>query len=143
MAQAKKGDTVRVNYIGKLADGSVFDSTEDDEPIEFVIGGDEVLNEFEGAVIGMTPGDKKTVAIKAENAYGDYDEELIYEIGHDQLPEGLQPELGMDLQIRMPSGQGSIMTIVDIEDDAIVLDANHPLAGEDLVFEIELVEIVK
>lgn len=142
MAQAKKGDTVRVHYIGKLADGTIFDSTEDDEPLEFVIGEDEVLPKFEETVIGLSIGDKRTVEISSDDAYGDYDEDLIFEIGYDQFPEDIEPELGIDLEVTLPSGHSEIMTIVELEEDAVVLDANHPLAGEDLVFELELVEIV-
>jgi FKBP-type peptidyl-prolyl cis-trans isomerase 2 len=147
MAKAKKGDTVRVHFVGKLSDGSVFDASrgiegEEDEPIEFTIGGDEVLDDFEKAVIGMEPGDKAHITIPAKRAYGEWDEELVYEISRDQLPEGLKPEVGMELQIKLPDGNGAIMSILEIDGDAIVLDNNHPLAGEDLVFDIEFVDIV-
>lgn len=142
MTQAKQGDTVRVHYIGKLKDGSIFDDSTPDEPIEFTIGGDEVLADFENTVVGMTIGDKRTVSIPSKDAYGAYDENLIFELGFDQLPEDLEPEVGIDLLITMPDGEEAIMTIVGIEDKVVVLDANHPLADEDLTFDIELVEIL-
>ena len=147
MAKAKKGDTVRVHFVGKLSDGSVFDASrdfedEEDEPIEFTIGNDEVLDDFEKAVIGMEPGDTAHITIPAAQAYGEWDDELVYEISRDQLPNNLKPEIGMDLQIKLPDGNSTVMNILDIDGDTIVLDNNHPLAGEDLVFDIEFVEIV-
>lgn len=142
MTQAKHGDTVRVHYVGKLADGSIFDDSNDDEPIEFTIGGDEVLPDFEKTVIGMSIGDKRTVHIPSKDAYGAYDEELLFEIGYDQVPDDLEPELGIELLITLPEGEQTVMTIVALEEEVIVLDANHPLADEDLTFDIELVEIM-
>lgn len=143
MTQAKHGDTVRVHYIGKIADGTIFDdSYEDNEPIEFTIGGDEVLPDFEKTVTGMNVGDKKHIAIPCKDAYGKYDEELIFELGYDQIPEDLNPEIGIDLLITLAEDEETIMTIIGIEDKVIVLDANHPLADEDLTFDIELVEIL-
>ncbi|MCI0712615.1 MAG: FKBP-type peptidyl-prolyl cis-trans isomerase, partial [Chloroflexi bacterium] len=139
MAKAKKGDTVRVHFVGKLSDGSVFDASrgmedEEDEPIEFIIGNDEVLDDFEKAVIGMEPGDTAHITIPAARAYGEWDDELVYEINRDRLPKNLKPEIGMDLQIKLPDGNSTVMSILDIDGDTIVLDNNHPLAGEDLVF---------
>ena len=142
MTQAKHGDSVRVNYVGKLDDGSIFDTTDGDEPIEFVIGEEEVLPDFESAVIGMSVGEKRTINIPAANAYGDYDDEMVFEVGIDQLAEGFEPELGLDVLVTLPDGETHEMTIVDIEEEMVILDANHPLAGENLTFDIELVAII-
>jgi FKBP-type peptidyl-prolyl cis-trans isomerase 2 len=143
MKQVQKGDTIRVHYVGKLTNGIIFDETLDDDPFEFTIGADEVLPDFENAFIGMTVGDKKTFQINAANAYGDYDDEAFYAIEYDLLPPDIEPELGLDLKIKMPDGSSEVMTIVELEEDTIILDANHPLAGEDLIFTVELVEIVE
>jgi peptidylprolyl isomerase len=140
MAQAKHGDTVRVRYTGTLEDGSVFDATDDGQPIEFTIGKEEVLPQFESTVVGMQVGEKRQIHIAAQDAYGDYDEDMIFEVDAEQFEEDA-PELGMEVEVTL-EGEVIPMIVIDIEDDVVVLDANHPLAGEDLNFEIELVEIV-
>jgi FKBP-type peptidyl-prolyl cis-trans isomerase 2 len=141
MAQAKNGDTVRVHYTGKLEDGTVFDSSQDSEPLEFTIGEGEVIPGFENAVVGMEPGQKKTVTIPAEEAYGFRHDELMATVDRDQFPEEVTPEVGQQYEMQRDDGETFIMTVTDITDNEVTLDANHPLAGEDLTFELELMEI--
>ena len=143
MAKAKTGDTVRVHYTGRLSDGTIFDKTEKDEPLEFTIGAGKVLPKFEQAVTGMETGRKKVVEIPSEDAYGEYDEEEIYEIQLEQLPDDLEPEVGLLLEITMPTGRSAVMTVAGFDDESVILDANHPLAGEDLIFEIRLVDVAE
>ena len=140
-AQAKIGDTVKVHYTGTLEDGSVFDTSLDREPLEFTIGQGQLIPSFEQAVIGMTVGESKTVNIPVEQAYGPYNEELIFVIDRDELLEGMNPEVGQQLQAQQPDGQTRIVTVIDISEISITVDANHPLAGKDLTFEIKLLEI--
>ena len=142
MAQATTGDTVRVHYTGTLHDGTTFDSSEGREPLEFTVGGGQVIPGFEQAVEGMEPGDTKTVEIPADDAYGPKREEMMLQVSPDQFPEGVDPELGQQLQLSQPDGQNVVVRVTDVQDDAVTLDANHPLAGEDLTFEITLDEIV-
>jgi FKBP-type peptidyl-prolyl cis-trans isomerase 2 len=138
---AKAGDTVRVHYKGTLSDNSVFDSSEGRDPLEFTIGNEQVIPGFDTAVNGMKQGDKKTVTIQSSDAYGEYRDELIINLDRERLPQDLEPEIGRQLQLSGPEGQTAIMTIVDFDATSITLDANHPLAGKDLTFEIELVGI--
>ena len=142
MSEAKTGDKVKVHYSGKLADGTQFNTSANQEPLEFTVGAGEVIAGFEEAVVGMNPGDTKTATINADEAYGDYDDELILEVERDQFPPEITPEVGQRLQLHQPDGEvfGAVVTAVD--DQTVTLDANHPLAGQDLTFEIELVEIV-
>jgi peptidylprolyl isomerase len=142
MAQATTGDTVRVHYTGTLHDGTTFDSSEGREPLEFTVGGGQVIPGFDQAVEGMEPGDTKTVEIPADDAYGPKREEMMLQVSPDQFPEGVDPELGQQLQLSQPDGQNVVVRVTDVQDDAVTLDANHPLAGEDLTFEITLDEIV-
>ena len=141
MAQAKIGDTVRVHYTGKLDDGSVFDSSQDSDPLEFTIGEGEVILGFENAIVGMEPGQKKTVEIPADEAYGFHNEEMIATVDRDQFPEDVQPEIGQQYEMQRDDGESFVMTVTEITDDEVTLDANHPLAGEDLTFDLELMEI--
>jgi peptidylprolyl isomerase len=141
MTQAKNGDTVKVHYTGKLNDGTVFDSSADGEPLEFIIGEGQLIQDFEEAVIGMNPGESKTVQIPSNNAYGPHREEMLIVIDRSKFPEGLEPRIDQQLQVRHPNGQESVVKVVDISDTNVTLDANHPLAGEDLTFEIQLTEI--
>jgi FKBP-type peptidyl-prolyl cis-trans isomerase 2 len=142
MAQATSGDTVRVHYTGTLTDGTTFDSSEGREPLEFTAGGGQVIPGFDQAVAGMEPGDTKTVEIPADEAYGPQRDEMMLQVTPDQFPEDMDPEVGQQLQLSQPDGQSVVVRVVDVQDDAVTLDANHPLAGEDLTFEITLVEIV-
>ncbi len=138
---AKNGDTVKVHYTGKLQDGTVFDSSMSREPLEFAIGSGNIIPGFENAVIGMNPGDSKTETIPAENAYGPHREEMVLVVERGQIPEDVAVEVGQQLQIRQQEGQVIPVIVTDISDSQVTLDANHPLAGEDLVFDIELVGI--
>lgn len=142
MVQAKAGDSVRVHYTGKLDDGTVFDSSIDRDPLEFTIGDGMIIPGFEQAVIGMTPGDSKTETIPTANAYGPHLEEMIVIVEREQMPPDVEPEVGQQLTIQEPTGQQIPVIITDVSDSAVTLDANHPLAGEDLIFEIQLVEIM-
>lgn len=141
MDQAKKGDTVKVHYTGKLDDGTVFDSSVDREPLEFTIGTGMIIPGFEQAVIGMAPGDSKTEVISNERAYGPYLDEMVLVIDRQQIPTEIEPEIGQQLQLQHPNGGVIPVVITDISQESITLDANHPLAGEDLTFDIRLVEI--
>jgi len=141
MAQAKNGNTVKVHYTGKLDDGTVFDSSVDREPLEFTIGEGQLISDFEQAVIDMNPGESKTIKIAYDNAYGPHREEMLMVVDRSQFPEGLEPKIDQKLQVRDPNGGDSVVTVVDVTEANVTLDANHPLAGKDLMFEIQLTEI--
>lgn len=141
MAKAQEGDLVRVHYTGKLEDGTVFDTSEDREPLEFKIGEQKVIPGFEQAVAGMEPGEKKTVELTPEQAYGPHREDMVMEMDRDEVPDNVDPEVGQQLQLRLQSGQTVPVLITDISDGSVTIDANHPLAGKTLVFEIELVDV--
>jgi peptidylprolyl isomerase len=140
-AQAKNGDTVQVNYTGKLADGTVFDSSIGREPLEFTLGAGQVIPGFEKAVFGMKVGEKKTVTIPVDEAYGPHRDDLVAEVPREKLPSDLTPEVGQQLGVKRSDGGTSIVTITSVSDNTVTIDANHPLAGKDLTFEIELVKI--
>ncbi len=142
MSKAQKGDTVKVHYVGKLKNGEVFDSSYDREPLEFTIGGGQLIKGFDNAVEGMEEGEKKTVTIPADEAYGPYREDMIIEVGKENLPEGLEPQINQQLYMEDAQGQTLIVTVTEVLENSIKLDANHPLAGKDLVFDIELISIV-
>lgn len=141
MTHAKQGDTVKVHYTGKLEDGTVFDSSVNREPLEFAIGTGSLIPGFEQAVIGMTPGESKTERIVAEQAYGEHREDMVLVVDRQQMPEDMQVGVGQQLQIRQQTGQTIPVVVTDVSDSQITLDANHPLAGEDLTFDIQLLEI--
>ncbi len=141
MAQAKNGDTVMVHYTGKLTDGTVFDSSIERDPLQFTIGTGEIIPGFEQAVLGMNTGESKTTKIPVEEAYGSHHPEMVVEIERDQMPPEMEPEVGQQMQIQQPSGEIIPVTITNISESTVTLDANHPLAGEDLIFDIELVDI--
>jgi FKBP-type peptidyl-prolyl cis-trans isomerase 2 len=141
MAQVKQGDTVKVHYHGRLTDGTTFDSSEGRSPLEFQVGAGHVIKGFDEGVVGMSAGDKKTIHIPAADAYGPSVSENIIEFPKTQFPEGMNPEVGMQLNLRSQDGQSFPVVIAEIKDDVVVLDANHPLAGKDLIFDVELVEI--
>jgi len=141
MAQIKKGDKIKVHYTGKLDDGTVFDSSKEREPLEFTVGDGKIIPGFEEAVIGMQPGESKTIKIEAEKAYGPYREELVAEVEKTKFPEDVKPEAGQQLQVKQENGQVIIVTVLGSTDTHVKLDANHPLAGKDLTFELELVEV--
>ncbi|MGC4034514.1 MAG: peptidylprolyl isomerase [Chitinophagaceae bacterium] len=142
MQQVQKGDKVKVNYHGKLTNGETFDSSEGRAPLEFEVGAGMVIKGFDEGVTGMTIGEKKTVNIPVEDAYGPRSEEMMIEFPKDRLPADMQLEEGMPLMMNNEAGQQFQVIVTEIKDDAIILDANHPLAGEDLIFDIELVDIV-
>ncbi|HEX6179178.1 MAG TPA: peptidylprolyl isomerase [Thermoanaerobaculia bacterium] len=139
---ARQGDTVRVHYKGRLSDGSVFDSSEGGEPIEFTIGENQVIEGFERAVLGMTAGDTKVESIPADEAYGRRQEELVFEVPRSAVQQGMDINVGDFVEVHLPDGQSAPMRIASLGDEMMTLDANHPLAGKDLTFDLELVEIV-
>jgi peptidylprolyl isomerase len=141
MNQAKSGDTVRIHYTGKLSDGTEFDSSEGRDPLEFSLGSGNVIPGFDDAVDGMSVGDEKTVTIPPEQAYGPKHEQLIQDVPKAALPPDLSPEVGMRLQSRTPDGRTMHLVVTDVADESITVDGNHPLAGEDLTFDIKLVAI--
>ncbi len=141
MQQVKKGDTVKVHYHGKLTNGTTFDSSAGREPLEFEVGSGMVIPGFDEGVTGMTIGDKKTIHIPADQAYGQKEEHMIMEFPRDRFPEDMVPEVGMQLNMSNGSGQNFPVVITEVRETVVVLDANHPLAGEDLVFDLELVAI--
>jgi len=142
MQQVKNGDKVRVHYHGKLTDGSTFDSSEGRDPLEFEVGSGAVIAGFDSGVTGMQVGEKKTVTIPVEDAYGPKQDDMIMEFPRDRFPEDMVPEIGMQLNMSNGAGQNFPVVIREVQDTTVMLDANHPLAGEDLVFDLELVEIV-
>lgn len=141
MQQVQKGDTVQVHYHGTLSDGSTFDSSEGREPLQFVAGTSQVIKGFDDAVMGMTAGEKKKVNIPVHEAYGPKNDDMIMEHPRTDFPPEIDPQVGMELQMGDDAGNIFPVLIIDVKEDTVVLDANHPLAGEDLIFEIELVAI--
>lgn len=141
MQQVKKGDKVKVHYTGTLEDGTVFDSSMGHEPLQFQVGGGQVIEGFDEAVIGMGAGEKKTVLIPCAKAYGETQNDLIMEVALEQVPPDLKPEIGMRLEVGGTDGQLLKVTVVGLTDKVVVLDANPPLAGKDLIFALELVSI--
>lgn len=142
MAQAKTGDTVHVNYTGKLADGTIFDTSRDRRPVQFTIGKGQLIAGFEQAVIGMNKGESKTVVIPADQAYGPRLEENVVAVDRKNLPADLNAEVGQRLEITQADDKTVLVTVVDVSEASMTLDANHPLAGKDLTFDIELVGII-
>jgi peptidylprolyl isomerase len=159
MAQVKQGDRVKINFTGRLEDGTIFDTTIEEAgctaddcvsddcgcetgPMELTIGSESFFPQIEAALIGMAPGEKKTIVIAAEDAFGEYDEENVITLGRDQFPDDLVPEVDMDLELNGEDDESIVGTVVEVTDENVTLDANHPLAGEDLTFDLELVEIL-
>lgn len=142
MAQAKQGDTVKVHYTGKLEDGSIFDSSANRDPLEFTIGEGMVIAGFEQTVVGMNPGETKHQKIPAEQAYGPHQEEMTLALPKEEIPTDLNPLIGDELWLEDPTGRKTRVLVTEVNDSGITLDANHPLAGKDLYFQIELVEIL-
>jgi FKBP-type peptidyl-prolyl cis-trans isomerase 2 len=141
MAAAQNGDTVKVHFTGKLEDGTVFDSSADKEPLELTLGEGSVIAGFEKAIIGMNPGESKTVDIPVDEAYGPYLEEHVATVTRDGIPEDVKPKIGEVLTMKSPKGEEFPVRVKEISEDSLILDGNHPLAGKDLSFDIELVEI--
>lgn len=141
MSKAKANDTVKVHYTGKLVNGQVFDSSVDRDPLQFTVGGGQMIKGFDSAVDGMELKEKKTVTIPCAEAYGERNSELVQKVPKAHLPEDMKPEVGQTLVASNESGQQTQVIVREVEESEITIDANHPLAGEDLIFEIELVEI--
>ena len=142
MAQVKHGDTVRVHYTLTLEDGKIVDSSTNREPLQFTIGEGQVIPGFEQAVIGMNTGESKTANVPADKAFGPRHEELVLKLDRTQLSEDFKPKVGQQAQIRQADGQTTAVTVTDVSESSVTLDANHPLAGKDLTFDIQLQEIV-
>ena len=141
MAPAKDGDVVKVHYVGKLEDGSVFDSSGEGKPLEFTIGKSQVIPGFNQGILGMEIGDSKTVHIPVDQAYGPYQPDGTFEIARSEFPGDIPLEIGMRLEGNQQNGKSLEVTITELNTETVKLDANHPLAGKDLVFDITLVEI--
>jgi peptidylprolyl isomerase len=141
MARATSGTSVAFHYVGKLDDGTVFDASTDGEPLRVTVGEGEVIKGVDQALEGMTPGETKTVTVSPEQAYGPHRDELIQRIERAQIPPQVDVSVGQRLQGRDPQGRTLHLTVIDASDDTVTLDANHPLAGRDLIFELKLVEV--
>ncbi|HEO71740.1 MAG TPA: peptidylprolyl isomerase [Candidatus Hydrogenedentes bacterium] len=142
MAQVKERDTVKAHYTGKLEDGTVFGASEEGEPIEFEVGAGKVIPGFEKAVIGMEPGDKKVVEVGPQDAFGAFRDDLVMEFERDQFPKDADVKTGKLFEATGPDGRTLALSVVDVQENKVVVDANHPLAGKDLTIEVELVEIL-
>jgi peptidylprolyl isomerase len=141
VAQAKEGDSVKIHYTGRLDDGTVFDSSRERDPLEFTLGSGMVIPGFDDAVAGMKVGEEKTTSIPSDEAYGPHRDDLLISVPSDRLPEDLEPQVGQQLQMQTGDGQTFVAAVTRVGEEEVVLDANHPLAGQDLTFDIELVEI--
>lgn len=142
MARAQTGDTVRVHYTGRFEDGTVFDTSQDREPIEFTLGEHQVIPGFENAVTGMQAGETKTAQIPPEEAYGERREDLLIDVPRAEVPADIDPQIGQTLQVQGAGGQVFPVVVANVGEDMITLDANHPLAGRSLIFDIHLIDIV-
>jgi FKBP-type peptidyl-prolyl cis-trans isomerase 2 len=141
MQQAKEGNVVKVHYSGRLKDGTIFDSSEGREPLEFTVGAGQMIKGFDAGVLGMAIGEKKTLQIAADDAYGVRDEEAIIEFPSENIPADMKLEPGMQLTLRNQNGQPVPVIVLEVKPTVVIMDANHMLAGQDLVFDVELVEI--
>ncbi|MFP4246839.1 MAG: FKBP-type peptidyl-prolyl cis-trans isomerase [Halochromatium sp.] len=141
MSEAKSGDTVKVHYTGTLADGTEFDSSRGQEPLEFTLGEGQMISGFEDAVLGMAPGENKTVTIVSDEAYGERNEAMVQQVPRSAIPPEIELSEGLLLQAQGPDGETLRFTVADFDDDEVTVDGNHPLAGRDLTFQLELVQI--
>lgn len=141
MSKVKDGDTVKVHYTGKLENGDVFDSSRESEPFEFKVGNKAVIPGFEKGVVGMEVGDTKSLEIPPEEAYGAKQDQLVVEVNRSEFPADITPTIGQRLQIRQQEGNPIIVTVTALTEESVTLDANHPLAGYTLFFDVELLEI--
>lgn len=141
MSQVKENDTVKVHYTGKLSDGQVFDSSLEREPLEVTLGQGMLIPGFEKGIVDMKLNEKKTINIPVAEAYGEIQQELLYEVKKEQLPQDMAPEVGMGLASKGPDGKEVQFRVAEVNEDHIIVDANHPLAGKELVFDLELIEI--
>ena len=142
MAQAKEGDTIKVHYSGKFDDGTEFDSSRKEEPLECTLGGGQLIPGFEKGLVGMSVGESKTITIAPEEGYGAFRDDLVLAVNRDEFPKDVTPEVGQELRLQKPGNQPFTVVIMEVKDDVIVLNANHPLAGKTLMFDVELMEIV-
>ena len=141
MTQVKSGDTVRIHYTGTLADGSTFDSSAGRDPLEFTVGSGQIIPGLDTAMPGMAVGETKRVEVPAEQAYGEPNADALQAVPRSEIPEDIPLDIGTQLQVQTPSGQVMPVTVAEVTKEQVTLDANHPLAGKDLTFDIELVEI--
>ena len=141
MSQVKENNTIKVNYTGKLSNGQIFDTSEGKEPIEFVLGQGRLIPGFEKGLIDMKLNEKKTIEIAKDQAYGDVNDNLIKEVNKTELPQDMEPKVGMGLVSKSPDGKEINLMVVEVKDESIVIDGNNPLAGQDLIFDVEVVEI--
>ena len=141
MSQVKVNSTIKVNYTGKLSNGQIFDTSEGKEPIEFVLGQERLIPGFEKGLIDMKLNEKKIIEIAKDQAYGEPNPNLIQEVKKAELPQDMEPKVGMGLVSKSPEGQEINLMVVEVKEDSIVIDGNHPLAGHDLIFDVEVVEI--
>lgn len=142
MKKVQEGDEIRVHYTGKLEDGTVFDTSKEREPLQFKVGSGMMIKGFDEAVRGMEVGESKTAKLSSEEAYGERNDQMIVTLTKDKFPENIKPEVGQQLSMQSQEGQPIPVVVTNIENDEVTLDANHPLAGKDLVFEIEVVDVV-
>ena len=142
MQQVKKGDKVKVHYHGRLTNGETFDSSEGRQPLEFEVGNGSVIKGFDDGVTGMQVGEKRTINIPVDDAYGQKNPEMLIEMPRDRFPADMELEVGLPLMMSNGEGQNFQVLVHEMQDDSIILDANHPLAGQDLIFDLELVDIV-
>lgn len=142
MSVASKGNSVKVHYTGKLTDGTVFDSSENREPLQFTLGDGNMIKGFDAAVYGMAIGEDKSITIPSVEAYGEKRDDMLVDIPLTEVPEHIKPEVGMELSLQGQNGQPMPVKVVNLDSEKITLDANHPLAGQDLIFDIKLVEII-
>jgi len=143
MAQAKEDDTVRVHYTVKLDKDTIVGSTKDEEPLQFTLGKGQVLPGFEQAVVGMNSGESKTVLVTADQAFGPYLDEVVVVVDRGRLPEGINPKEGDRIQLQSRSGETVTVAVIDVSESTVTIDGNHPLAGKDLIFDIEFIEVVR
>jgi len=141
MAQAKTGDTVKVHYTGKMDDGTVFDTSAEGEPLQFKIGEGQLIVDFEQAVVGMNPGESKTVQIPSDRAYGPHHAEIVLAVNRSGFPNDMELKVDQRLRMQQQDGQSFAVRVTDVSETKVTLDANHPLAGKDLTFDIQLMEI--
>ncbi|MBT8330982.1 MAG: peptidylprolyl isomerase [Deltaproteobacteria bacterium] len=141
MKEAQVGDLVSVHYTGKLNDGEVFDSTKDRDPLEFTLGKEELLAGFENGVVGMKPGESRSVTLEPENAFGDRREDLLLKLPMKEIPQNITPSVGLQLKLSNASGNDMTVVVTEVGEDSVTLDGNHPLSGQTVVFDIELLEI--
>lgn len=141
MEEAQIGNRVSVHYTGKLKSGEVFDSSKDRDPLEFTLGNKELLAGFEEGVIGMKPGESKTVTLEPEQAFGDRREDLLLKLPKREFPQNITPSVGLQLNLSNASGASMTVVITDVDEESVTLDGNHPMAGQTVVFDIELLEV--